>query len=115
MLPEVRIFRVAEAILAVALVVVLWNLAPGNLFNTRLTQFTDWWAANVNQIFAVEVVDIVDGAPGPGSTPDRIDFAVPVDAGPFAGMSPGPADATAGSSEAAADAALTTAADATVG
>ena len=104
--PEVRILRTIEATLAVALVVLLWNLAPGAFFDAKLTQFSDWWAANVNQIFAVEVVDIVDGAPGPGSTPDRIDFAVPADTGPFAGMSPGPADAALTSSDPAADAAL---------
>ena len=106
MSPEVRIFRVIEAAVAVVLVALVWSLAPGNLFNARLTQFSEWWAANVNQIFAVEVVDIVDGAPGPGSTPDRIDFAVPADAGPFAGMSPAPSDAALTSSDPAADAAL---------
>jgi len=91
---EVRIFRIAEAILALAILAVLWNLAPGNFLNAKLTQFTDWWAANVNEIFAVEVVDIVDGAPGPGSTPDRIDFTVPTDASPSVGPSPSPTDAS---------------------
>jgi hypothetical protein len=103
---EVRILRTIEAALAVVLVVVLWNLAPTNFLNTKLTQFTDWWATNVDQIFSVEVVDIVDGAPGPGSTPDRIDFAVPVDSGPFAGMSPAPSDAAGAPADPAADAAV---------
>ena len=104
--PEVRVLRAIEAALAVAVIALLLNLAPGAFFDGKVTQFTDWWAANVNQIFAVEVVDIVDGAPGPGSTPDRIDFAVSEDAGPFAGMSPAPSDAALTSSDPAADAAL---------
>ena len=109
MSPEVRVLRAIEAALAVAVIALLLNLAPGAFFDAKLTQFSDWWAANVNQIFAVEVVDIVDGAPGPGSTPDRIDFAVPADTGPFAGMSPGPSDAAATQADPAdpaADAAL---------
>lgn len=94
MSPEVRIIRIIEIALAVGLVVLVWNLTPAHIFNLKMTEFTDWWASNVETLFSVEVKEVVDGAPGPGSTPDRIDFAVPTDSGPFAGTSPAPLDDT---------------------
>lgn len=78
MTADLRVIRAVEAVIAVALILALYSLIGRGIVGTALGDFSGWWAERVQGLLQFEVTNIGDDAPGPGSTPDRIDvFATP--------------------------------------
>lgn len=93
---DVSVIRAIEAALGLALVAAVWALIHAGFFGSTLASATGWWASHADGLFSVEVTEVGEDAPGPGTTPDRIDVGDRIVAPGNVEVAPAP-DAAAGS------------------
>lgn len=76
-----RVLGLADFVAGAIILAIAYLIAVSGIFTTATTAFTDWWASSVNFAASLEVTSVAtaeDTAPGPGTTPDRIDVGLGV-------------------------------------
>ncbi len=73
-----RALGLADFVAGAIILVVAYLVAVSGIFAAATTAFTDWWANSVSFASHLEVTSLETSAataPGPGTTPDRIDVS----------------------------------------